>query len=88
MVECVTVGLIGTQEWWDAGGLDVQDAGVHHFTVDLHHHLKLLVFNDTVCREGKRRRESEIHNERDTGKSESSRLSVSDKWFEWSTRCF
>lgn len=75
MVERVIVCLIGTQEWWDAGGLNVQDAGVHHFTVDLHHHLKLLVFNDAVYREGKRVRECEIHTRRET--LQSSRLSVS-----------
>ena len=57
MVEGVTVGLIGLQERWDTGGLDVQDAGVHHFTVNLHHHLKLLVINDTVCRERERERD-------------------------------
>ena len=43
------VGAVDTKECWDTGGLDVEDPGVCDLTVDLHHHLKLLVLYNGVC---------------------------------------
>lgn len=51
MIERVCVCLIGPQDGWNSRGLDVEDPGVHDLTVDLHHHLKLFVFNDAFCSE-------------------------------------
>lgn len=32
-------GLLAFQEGGHSGALDVNDSGVHHLTIDLHHHL-------------------------------------------------
>lgn len=51
VVEWVSISFIHPQDWWDTGGLDVKDPGVHDLTVDLHHHLKLLVLYQALCNE-------------------------------------
>lgn len=48
MIERVRVCLIDPQDGRNSRRLDVEYPGVHDFTVDLHHHLKLFVFNDAL----------------------------------------
>lgn len=52
------VCVVNSQQRRDGGRPDVQNPGVGHFTVDLHHHLKLPVSNDALiyihCRQNYR----------------------------------
>lgn len=41
--------MVDPEQRRDGGGPDVEDPGVRHFTVDLHHHLIIFVPDDAVC---------------------------------------
>lgn len=45
------VGAVDPEQGWDGGRPDVEDPGVPHFAVDLHHDLKLFVPDDALCRD-------------------------------------
>lgn len=48
VIERACLRLIDPQDRGDTGRFDVEDFGVHDLTVDLHHHLIILVFNDAL----------------------------------------
>lgn len=41
--------MVDPEQRWDGRRPDVENPGVGYFTVNLHHHLKLFVPDDTVC---------------------------------------